>query len=69
MGVITFGENLKRFREKVKLTQREVASMLQISRQSISKWENNQALPTIDLLVPLTNILNCTLDDLLQVNN
>lgn len=69
MEVITFGENLREFRIKQHLTQKEVANILKISRQSISKWENNQALPTLDLLVPLTRVLQCTLDDLLQVHH
>ncbi len=69
MGVVTFGEKLQSFRIKGRLTQKEVANILKISRQSISKWENNQSLPTIDFLVPLSDILNCTLDDLLRVKN
>lgn len=69
MAGITFGENLRRFRIKQLLTQKEVANILKISRQSISKWETNQALPTLDLLVPLTTVLNGTLDDLLQVHH
>lgn len=69
MAGITFDENLRRFRIKQHLTQKEVANILKISRQSISKWETNQALPTLDLLVPLTTVLNGTLDDLLQVHH
>ena len=45
MGVVTFGEKLQSFRIKSKLTQKEVASILKISRQSISKWENNLICP------------------------
>ena len=63
-----FGKNFKVLREKAHLTQDEIAKKLNISHQSISKWENGISLPTIEYCVPLTKILNCTLDELFQVN-
>lgn len=62
-----FGKNFKYLREKAHLTQDKIAKVLNISHQSISKWENGKSLPTIEYCVPLTKILNCTLDDLFQV--
>ena len=62
---ITFGENLKRLRKRARLTQNDVAEALNISRQSVSKWEKDIALPQISFISPLTKILNCTLEELL----
>ena len=61
---MTFGENLKRLRLTVNLTQEEVAIKLQISRQSISKWEKDIALPAIIYIIPLTKIYQCSIEDI-----
>lgn len=66
---MTFGENLKRLRLLNNLTQDEVAEALQISRQSISKWERDETLPGIVFIVPLTKILKCNIDDLFETIN
>ena len=63
---MTFGENLKRLRLLNNLTQDEVAEALQISRQSISKWERDETLPVITFIVPLAKILNCNIVDLFE---
>ena len=63
---ISFGTNLKTLREKKNLSQEDLARKLQISRQSISKWEQGISCPSILYLVPLTKILDCTLDELLK---
>ena len=62
-----FGENLRLLRKRANLTQEEIANKLNISHQSISKWENNISLPTIEYCLPLTEILKCSLDDLFNV--
>lgn len=64
---MTFGENLKTLRTKANLTQDDVANILHVSRQSVSKWEQDISLPIIIYIVPLTKILKCTLDDLFKV--
>ena len=63
---ISFGKNLAFFRRKARLSQEGLARKLNISRQSISKWEQGISLPSILYLVPLTKILNCSLEDLLK---
>ena len=63
---ISFGTNLKALREKKKLSQEDLARKLQISRQSISKWEQGISYPSILYLVPLIKILDCTLEELLK---
>ena len=63
---ISFGTNLKVLREKKRLSQEDLARKLQISRQSISKWEQGISYPSILYLVPLIKILDCTLEELLK---
>ena len=63
---ISFGTNLKVLREKKNYSQEDLARKLQISRQSISKWEQCISYPSILYLVPLTKILDCTLEELLK---
>lgn len=62
----TFGKHLKMLREKAKMTQQQLADNLQISRQSISKWEQDIALPNILFCIPLIECFRCTLDELFQ---
>ena len=63
---ISFGKCLRLLREKNNLSQKDLAKKLNISRQSISKWEQGISYPSILYLVPLTKILDCSLEDLLN---
>ena len=67
MSIDEFGSILKELRTKVGLNQDDIAKELAISRQSISKWELGISLPDITYLVPLTKILKCELEDLLNL--
>lgn len=48
------------------MTQEQLAKELNISRQSISKWELDISLPSILFIIQLTKILNCSIEDLLK---
>lgn len=61
-------EKLKHHRKKQGLSQENVAAILKISRQAISKWENGHSTPDIDNLVLLSNLYKISIDDLLQEN-
>lgn len=61
---MSIAENLKRYRNKNQLSQEELAEKLAISRQSISKWETGENLPSIDNLITLSEILSVSLDEL-----
>lgn len=63
------GERLKKAREDKKLSQVDVAKELNISRQSISKWENDRVSPDVDNLIRLSNLYNLSLDDLTKNTN
>lgn len=59
-----FSEKLQKLRKEKKLSQEQLAEMLEISRQSVSKWESGQTYPEMDKLIQLCKIFDCTLDDL-----
>ncbi|MDO4668013.1 MAG: helix-turn-helix transcriptional regulator [Streptococcus sp.] len=59
-----FAHQLKKFRTEKNLSQEDLAQKLFISRQSISKWETNEATPDMDNLIKLSDILQVSLDEL-----
>lgn len=59
------GENIQRLRKEKALSQEYVAQKIGISRQSISLWEKNKTVPSIENLVTLSEILGVTVDELL----
>ncbi len=61
-----FSEKLKLIRKNRGLTQEELAEKLDVSRQSIAKWENGLSFPEIYHLINLTNIFNITIDNLVK---
>lgn len=59
-------------RKKLKMTQKDLADKLYVSDKAVSKWERGLCFPDISVLIPLTEILNISLYDLLRgekVNN
>jgi transcriptional regulator with XRE-family HTH domain len=58
------GENLKKFRIKCRYNQLTVAEKLNLSRQTISRWENNRGLPDVYTLKRLAVLYNISLDSL-----
>ncbi|MDR0948372.1 MAG: helix-turn-helix domain-containing protein [Lachnospiraceae bacterium] len=61
-------ENLKRYRIAKNLTQEEMADFLGITAQSVSKWERGETYPDITLLPAIANILERSVDELLEMN-
>ncbi len=49
-------------------TQAQLANLLGVSNKTISKWETNNGMPDISLILPLCDILNLTSDELLKGN-
>ena len=60
------GENIYRLRTAKKLSQGELAEYLDVSRQSVSKWENNVSVPDLDRLVKMAELFEVTLDVLVN---
>lgn len=59
------GKQIALLRKSRGLTQEDVAGQLNISPQAVSKWENGHTMPELSLLVELSELLGCTLDQLL----
>ena len=59
-----FNEKLTKLRKEMRLSQEMLADMLNVSRQSVSKWESGQTYPEMDKLLSLCKIFNISLDDL-----
>lgn len=64
---MSFGEKIKKLRRQANLTQEQLANLLSISPQAISRWENGAAMPDISLLVPLANLFHVSTDHLLGI--
>ncbi len=62
---INIGDNLKRLRLKKELTQEQLAEVLGVSPQAISRWENNTAYPDITLLPSIAIFYNTSIDELI----
>lgn len=63
---MTLGEKITQLRTAAGMTQEEMAEKLLVSRQSVSKWEMNQALPQIDKVLMLCDLFHVSSDELLK---
>ncbi len=63
---MTLGEKLQALRKENNMSQEQLASQINVSRQAISKWELNESLPDITNIVQLSNIFKVTTDYLLK---
>ena len=61
-----FGDNLKKIRILKKLSQENLAEKVNVSRQSVSKWETGDAYPTMNNLLELCKIFHCKINDLVN---
>ena len=62
----TLGKRIAALRREKALKQENLAGMLDVSPQAVSKWENDQTCPDISLLPRLAEILGVTVDELLS---
>lgn len=62
----TLGKRIAMYRREKGMKQDELAEMLGVSPQAVSKWENDQTCPDISLLPQLSKILGVTVDELLS---
>lgn len=60
-----FSENLKRLRKEKGFSQEQLATRLNVVRQTISKWEKGISVPDAELLIQLAEVLDVTVSDLL----
>lgn len=62
---MTLGERLTELRKKKNLSQEEVAEKLNVTRQTVSKWELDQSTPDFDKIVPICKLYNISSEELL----
>lgn len=65
---MSLGENLQYLRKRENITQEQLAEKLDVSRQSVSKWESDTTYPEMEKLIQLCQMFHCGMDDLVQGN-
>lgn len=63
-----FGENLQFYRKKREMTQEQLAERLDVSRQTVSKWEAGTSYPEMEKILQLCELFSCEMDTLLRRN-
>lgn len=63
---MTLGEKITTLRSAANMSQGDLAEKLNVSRQSISKWETNASIPELDKLIQLSDLFQITLDELVR---
>ncbi len=65
---MTIGERLYNLRKEKKMSQEELANVLDVSRQTVSKWETGESTPDFNKICPLCEYFGITSDELLTGN-
>ena len=63
---MSFRDNLQHLRATRNMTQEQLAMLLGVSRQSVTKWEAEKSYPEMDKLLKICQVFECSLDDLVQ---
>ena len=63
---MNIGERLLKLRKQKGLSQEEIANIIGVSRQTISKWETGESNPDFDKIIPLCDLYNITTDELIR---
>ncbi len=63
---MTLAERIAAYRVKTGLSQAKFAEVMEVSRQSVSKWETGASVPELEKLVQMTELFHCTLDELVR---
>lgn len=62
---MTFGQRIRKLRIAARLSQEELAELVDVSRQAVSRWENGSSYPRIEKLVLLSQLYAVSLDYLM----
>lgn len=57
---------LKDLRKKKKMSQSELANKLNVTQSMVAKWENGKNMPSVEILIKLSEIFECTIDELVK---
>ncbi|QBE96977.1 hypothetical protein PMF13cell1_02526 [Blautia producta] len=63
---MSFGENLQYYRKREEITQEQLAERMEVSRQTISKWEAGTSYPEMEKIMQLCDMFSCSMDTLLR---
>ncbi len=63
-----FGENLYNLRKAAKMSQEKLAEKMNVTRQSVSKWENGESYPEMEKIMKLCDVFHCKINDLVHQN-
>ena len=68
LDCIAVGKKIQEYRMKYRYNQEQMAELLFVSRQAVSRWELGQAVPTIDNMIELTKLFAVSFEELLCLN-
>ena len=60
---MSLGENIVALRKKRGLTEEKLTEVFEVSRQSVTKWENGESEPSIDKLIKLSKYFGVSIDE------
>ncbi|MDO4322037.1 MAG: helix-turn-helix transcriptional regulator [Lachnospiraceae bacterium] len=63
-----FGEVLQKLRKSCGMNQVELGRRLGVTKQAVSNWENNNILPSVDLLIRIAGLFSVSTDYLLEID-
>ena len=63
---MSLGKNIQYLRKQKKITQEQLAEIMSVSRQTISRWEADEIVPELSKLVALSDTFSCKLDTLIR---
>ena len=61
---MSLGNNIRYLRGNKKITQESLANIMNVSRQTIFRWEADEVIPELERLIELSKVFSCTLDEL-----
>ncbi|MDE7364508.1 MAG: helix-turn-helix domain-containing protein [Ruminococcus sp.] len=64
---MSLGENLKNIRLERGFTQEQLASVVDVNRVNLAKYENGTKVPSVAVLIEIANALECSIDGLLDI--
>mgnify|MGYP003494687966 CR=1 FL=1 len=64
-----FGDRIKLLRHSYNLSQVQLAEKLKVSKQTVSNWENNNILPSVEMLISIASFFSVPTDYLLELDH
>ncbi len=68
-NMISLGENIRKARKKMGITQEELATQLGVTSQAVSRWESGAGMPDVSMIVPIARVLSVSADMLFGIDH